>query len=58
MNGDWPLEVKLPLVGGHEGAGIVVARGELVKDVELGDYAGVKVCISPSTPIFRVLSNI
>jgi propanol-preferring alcohol dehydrogenase len=31
---------KLPLVGGHEGAGIVVARGELVKDVEIGDYAG------------------
>ncbi|KAK1596113.1 zinc-binding dehydrogenase [Colletotrichum navitas] len=42
MMGDWPLETKLPLVGGHEGAGIVVARGELVKDVEIGDYAGVK----------------
>lgn len=42
MNGDWPLPVKLPLVGGHEGAGVVVARGELVKDVEIGDYAGVK----------------
>ncbi|KAI9874164.1 MAG: alcohol dehydrogenase, partial [Pleopsidium flavum] len=27
---------------GHEGAGIVVARGELVKDVEIGDHAGVK----------------
>ncbi|EFQ30110.1 zinc-binding dehydrogenase [Colletotrichum graminicola] len=42
MMGDWPLDTKLPLVGGHEGAGIVVARGELVKDVEIGDYAGVK----------------
>jgi len=42
MMGDWPLQTKLPLVGGHEGAGIVVARGELVKDVEIGDYAGVK----------------
>ena len=31
---------KLPLVGGHEGAGVVVARGELVEDVEIGDYAG------------------
>ena len=31
---------KLPLVGGHEGAGIVVARGNLVTDVEIGDYAG------------------
>lgn len=44
VNGDWPLATKLPLVGGHEGAGVVVARGELVKDVEIGDYAGVKVC--------------
>jgi len=42
VNGDWPLATKLPLVGGHEGAGIVVARGELVKDVEIGDHAGVK----------------
>ncbi|KAF2129360.1 GroES-like protein [Dothidotthia symphoricarpi CBS 119687] len=42
LNGDWPLAVKLPLVGGHEGAGIVVAKGELVKDVQIGDHAGVK----------------
>ncbi|MBS4742092.1 alcohol dehydrogenase catalytic domain-containing protein, partial [Bacillus velezensis] len=42
LNGDWPLSTKLPLVGGHEGAGVVVARGELVTDVEIGDYAGVK----------------
>jgi propanol-preferring alcohol dehydrogenase len=42
VNGDWPLPTKLPLVGGHEGAGVVVARGELVKDIEIGDYAGVK----------------
>jgi hypothetical protein len=31
------------LVGGHEGAGVVVARGSLVHDVEIGDHAGVKV---------------
>ncbi len=37
------MATKLPLVGGHEGAGVVVARGELVTDVEIGDYAGVKV---------------
>jgi propanol-preferring alcohol dehydrogenase len=43
VNGDWPLATKLPLVGGHEGAGVVVARGELVDDIEIGDYAGVKV---------------
>ncbi|KAE8453164.1 alcohol dehydrogenase [Mollisiaceae sp. DMI_Dod_QoI] len=42
VNGDWPLATKLPLVGGHEGAGVVVARGELVTDIEIGDYAGVK----------------
>ena len=42
MNGDWPLAVKLPLVGGHEGAGVVVKKGSLVKDIEVGDYAGIK----------------
>ncbi|KYK54200.1 alcohol dehydrogenase I [Drechmeria coniospora] len=42
MMGDWPIPTKLPLVGGHEGAGVVVARGELVKDVEIGEHAGIK----------------
>lgn len=42
LNGDWPLPVKMPLVGGHEGAGHVVAKGELVKDFEIGDAAGIK----------------
>lgn len=42
VNGDWPLPTKLPLVGGHEGAGVVVAKGDLVTDIEIGDYAGVK----------------
>lgn len=40
--GDWPLAVKLPLVGGHEGAGVVVAKGENVTNFELGDLAGIK----------------
>ncbi|CAM9011055.1 hypothetical protein WICANDRAFT_30689 [Wickerhamomyces anomalus NRRL Y-366-8] len=40
--GDWPLPTKLPLVGGHEGAGIVVAKGDQVKNFEIGDYAGIK----------------
>ncbi|KAH3672117.1 hypothetical protein WICPIJ_010161 [Wickerhamomyces pijperi] len=40
--GDWPLATKLPLVGGHEGAGIVVAKGSEVKNFEIGDYAGIK----------------
>ncbi|CAO2654858.1 Nn.00g115910.m01.CDS01 [Neocucurbitaria sp. VM-36] len=42
VNGDWPLATKLPLVGGHEGAGEVVAVGDLVTDVKVGDLAGVK----------------
>lgn len=42
VKGDWPLQSKMPLVGGHEGAGVVVARGSLVTDVEIGDYAGIK----------------
>ena len=43
VNGDWPLATKLPLVGGHEGSGVIVAKGELVQDVEIGDHAGIKV---------------
>jgi len=42
LQGDWPLPIKLPLVGGHEGAGIVVAKGDLATGVEIGDHAGVK----------------
>ncbi|CAL5872165.1 uncharacterized protein PFLUO_LOCUS6423 [Penicillium psychrofluorescens] len=42
MNGDWPLPLKMPLVGGHEGAGVVVAKGELAKGIEVGDHAGIK----------------
>ncbi|VVT56322.1 uncharacterized protein SAPINGB_P004966 [Magnusiomyces paraingens] len=40
--GDWPLPTKLPLVGGHEGAGVVVGKGENVTNFEIGDYAGIK----------------
>jgi propanol-preferring alcohol dehydrogenase len=31
-----------PLVGGHEGVGVVVAKGDLVTNVQLGDHAGIK----------------
>ncbi|KAG5356455.1 Alcohol dehydrogenase 2 [Yarrowia sp. B02] len=45
-NGDWqkdlPFSPKLPLVGGHEGAGDVVALGEGVTNWKIGDLAGVK----------------
>ena len=43
IQGDWPIPTKMPLVGGHEGAGVVVDRGELVQDVEIGDHVGLKV---------------
>jgi len=45
--GDWPLDTKPNLVGGHEGAGIAVAVGEGVKDVKVGDHVGIKVPPSP-----------
>jgi D-arabinose 1-dehydrogenase-like Zn-dependent alcohol dehydrogenase len=44
--GDWPLDTKPNLVGGHEGAGIAAAVGENVQDVKVGDHVGIKV-VSP-----------
>jgi len=40
VTGDLPFE--LPIIGGHEGAGVVVARGDLVKDVKTGEKVGIK----------------
>lgn len=40
--GDWPLPNKLPLVGGHEGAGIAVKVGKNVEGIKVGDTVGVK----------------
>ncbi|KAJ5149164.1 hypothetical protein N7448_000742 [Penicillium atrosanguineum] len=42
MKGDWPIPLKMPLVGGHEGAGVVVAKGEMARGIEIGDHAGIK----------------
>lgn len=42
MKGDWPIPLKMPLVGGHEGAGVIVAKGEMARGVEIGDHAGIK----------------
>ncbi|TFK49123.1 GroES-like protein [Heliocybe sulcata] len=41
---DWPVKPKNPLVGGHEGVGIVVAIGEHTSQspVKLGDRVGIK----------------
>ncbi|RCK66423.1 Alcohol dehydrogenase 2 [Candida viswanathii] len=40
--GDWFPASKLPVVGGHEGAGVVVAIGENVQGWKVGDLAGIK----------------
>ena len=40
--GDWPIPTKTPLIGGHEGAGVVVALGSQVTDIQVGDHAGIK----------------
>ncbi len=39
-HGDWPVKPKLPLIPGHEGVGTVVAVGEGVTDVKVGDLIG------------------
>ncbi|KAG7661161.1 uncharacterized protein J8A68_005334 [[Candida] subhashii] len=40
--GDWARQASMPLVGGHEGVGQVVAMGSNVQGWKIGDYAGVK----------------
>ncbi len=40
-DGDWPVKPKPPFVPGHEGAGIVVARGPGVTHVKEGDAVGI-----------------
>lgn len=42
LKNDWPLPRKTPVVGGHEGAGIVVAKGPMVTAVNIGDAVGIK----------------
>ncbi|TFK98277.1 GroES-like protein [Pterulicium gracile] len=41
---DWPLTPKTPLIGGHEGVGIIVAIGEHTSGspVKVGDRVGIK----------------
>jgi propanol-preferring alcohol dehydrogenase len=41
--GDWPMPNKLPLIGGHEGAGEIVAIGESsTTSLKVGDRVGIK----------------
>lgn len=39
---DWPFPTPFPLIGGHEGTGVVVAKGEGATNFEIGDKVGVK----------------
>lgn len=41
VQGDWPAKPKLPLIPGHEGAGIIAAVGPGVTHLKEGDPAGV-----------------
>lgn len=42
--GDWPIKPNLPLVGGHEGVGHIVAIGQGTNQptVKVGDRVGIK----------------
>jgi propanol-preferring alcohol dehydrogenase len=42
--GDWPIPPSVPLVGGHEGVGEVVAIGKntMGSPVKVGDRVGIK----------------
>ncbi|RPD75485.1 GroES-like protein [Lentinus tigrinus ALCF2SS1-7] len=43
-NNDWPIPAKLPLIGGHEGVGRIVAIGQHTQNspVKIGDRVGIK----------------
>ncbi|CUA67384.1 alcohol dehydrogenase [Rhizoctonia solani] len=41
--GDWPMPSKLPLIGGHEGSGVVVAIGKgTTSPIKIGQAVGIK----------------
>ncbi|WP_413232653.1 alcohol dehydrogenase AdhP [Mycolicibacterium sp. 050158] len=39
-HGDWPVRPQLPFIPGHEGCGTVVALGDGVTDLAIGDVVG------------------
>lgn len=39
-HGDWPVKPQPPFIPGHEGCGTVVALGEGVDDIQVGDRIG------------------
>jgi alcohol dehydrogenase, propanol-preferring len=42
--GDWPIDAKTPLIGGHEGVGEIIAIGSntIRCPVKIGDRVGIK----------------
>ncbi|WP_104131950.1 alcohol dehydrogenase AdhP [Cryobacterium sp. M91] len=40
VEGDWPVKPSPPFIPGHEGVGEVVALGDGVKDLDIGDLVG------------------
>lgn len=40
-HGDWPVKPTLPLIPGHEGIGEIIALGDQVKHLQLGDVVGI-----------------
>ncbi|CAO4379392.1 unnamed protein product [Caenorhabditis nigoni] len=66
-NGDFDYATIHPLIGGHEGAGVVVKTGEKVKDWNVGEPAGVKLinsncfnceyCKTGNEPLCNKISN-
>ena len=41
VDGDWPVKPMMPLIPGHEGAGIVAALGQGVTHLKEGDRVGI-----------------
>mmetsp|Transcript_2081 Transcript_2081/g.2166 ORF Transcript_2081/g.2166 Transcript_2081/m.2166 type:complete len:408 (+) Transcript_2081:70-1293(+) len=41
VDGDWPVKSRLPLIPGHEGAGVVVKIADDVQRVKVGDRVGI-----------------
>ncbi|KAL0058043.1 alcohol dehydrogenase [Marasmius tenuissimus] len=60
--GDWPVPPKMPLVGGHEGVGHIVAIGQNTANspVKVGDRVGIKWLansyVSPESETLRLLT--
>lgn len=41
VDGDWPVKPQPPFIPGHEGVGVVVALGESVDNLNVGDPVGI-----------------